>query len=86
MNNPKDRIFAGLSEDESGAVATNHFLNTSVYSIKTSASAKGAAKLVIYVDSVKSAGYASVEDAYTNGPASIELTNVELKIELNPEE
>lgn len=77
----KDAVFAGSAADD--AVATDTFTEVkSTYKIDTAATAAGAAKLVIYIEP-ESLGYADKSDAYTNGPETIDFTDVTIKVDLN---
>lgn len=77
----KDVVFAGSAADD--AVATDTFTEVkSTYKIDTAATAAGAAKLVIYIEP-ESLGYADKSDAYTNGPETIDFTDVTIKVDLN---
>jgi hypothetical protein len=82
LNKPKDRVFAGSTADDATAV-TELTETVSEYTITTAATAKGAAKIVIYV-SLESAGYDDAATGYANGPDTIDLSDVSMTVELNP--
>ena len=82
LNDPADRVFAGSTAEDATAV-TELTETVSEYTITTAATAKGAAKIVVYV-SLESAGYADAATGYANGPATIDLSDVSMTVELNP--
>lgn len=85
LNDPADVVIAGELEEEDAEVpveAIKEFEAESEFVIGTSATAAGAAKLVIYV-SPESAGFETAAECGESGPEAINLSEVTLTIEIN---
>lgn len=85
LNNPTDVVIAGEAEEEDAEVPVEAITDIeaeSEFVIGTSATAAGAAKLVIYV-SPESAGFETAAECGASGPKAINLSEVTLTIEIN---